>query len=261
MPRRTLRKRRGSGSRRMRGGQPFGSCMGPGCMQVESDIHVPIKNPRRALTFLMGIYGDFYTLHDRKEISGPFNISEFYKEISVLAQELAETQRYAKKSNNIKDYMDITEHGLFKRFITKYAGRFAASVYRYIIKTGGEENFFATKRNNSPAPLFALCEKVILAGTLAKLLASRAELGIGGRALAGPGVGGKDLDELGLRGLEDMFAGLPDLSGPEYNADNFGVTLRNLNEPRGAAAARFVSSAPRPVVASYGPPVGYYPPR
>lgn len=229
-------------------------------MQVESDIHVPIKNPRRALSFLMEIYGDFYTLHDRKEISGPFNISEFGKEIPTLAQELAERQR-AKKRNDPEQYRDITEDGDFNKFLNKYAGRFAASVYTYMVKTGGEEEFFATKRNNSPVPLFELCKKVILAGMLAKMLASRADLGIGGRALAGPGVGGKDLSELGLAGLEEMFAGLPDLSRPEYNARNFGVTLRSLNEPRGAAAARFVSSAPRPVVASYGPPVGYYPPR
>ena len=255
MPRRTLRKKRGYGSRKLRGGWPFGSCMGRGCMNAEPDIHVPIKNPRRALAFLMETYGDFYTLHETGKISGPFDISKFYRQIPPLAQELAERQR-AKKRNDPKQYRDITEDGDFKAFLDLKAGNFAASVYTYIVKTGGEEEFFATKRNNSPVPLFELCKKVILAGMLAKMLASRADLGIGGRALAGPGVGGKDLSELGLAGLEEMFAGLPDLSRPEYNARNFGVALRNPNEPRGAAAARYVSNAPRPVFASYGPPYG-----
>ena len=225
-------------------------------MNVEPDIHVHIKNPRRALLFLMETYGDFYTLHENKKISGPFNISEFGKEIPTLAQELAERQR-AKKRNDPEQYRDITEDEDFKRFLNKYAGRFAASVYTYIVKTVGEEEFFATKRNNSPVPLFELCKKVILAGMLAKMLASRADLGIGGRALAGPGVGGKGLDELGIADLRDMFAGLPDLSRPEYNAGNFGVTLRNLNEPRGAAAAKYVSGAPLPV-GLRGPNGSYY---
>lgn len=215
-------------------------------MNVEPDIHVHIKNPRRALIFLMETYGDFYTLHKDKKISGPFNISEFGKEIPTLTQELAERQR-AKKRNDPEQYRDITEDRDFDKFLNKYAGRFAASVYTYIVKTGGEEEFFATKRNNSPVPLFELCKKVILAGMLAKMLASSADLGIGGRALAGPGVGGKGLDELGIADLRDMFAGLPDLSEPEYNARNFGLNLRFPNEPRGYKGAKYVSPTPPPV--------------
>jgi hypothetical protein len=97
---------------------------------------------------------------------------------------------------------------------------------------GGEEEFFATNPNNSRVTLLELCKKIILAATLADLLRSSADLGIGGSGLGGPGVGGKDLMGLGLVGLDDMFLGIRNPSIPQFNASNFGRPPRTKG-PRG----------------------------
>ena len=229
--------------------------MGRGCVNVPPDIEVHIKNPEDALTELMNIYvmQKYKPERNSERNSGLFDSKVFFHEFAKLGADLQERQiaQIRNYPDDPERWIDITGEGDFKRFLELYAKKFAASVYKYIVRTKKEEDFFATRENSSSVPLLELCKKIILAAMLVNLIRAGDKVRTGGRSLAGPGVGGKDLDDLGLRPVAEMFASLP-LSKP-FNAKNFSRNVGSATEPRGAAGAKFPPIGDRPLYATFGP--------
>jgi hypothetical protein len=233
--------------------------MGPSCVSVPPDLEVPIRNTEIVVKSLMQIYQTFPILKKNGEISGPFDSKVFFHEFAKLARDLQERQiaQIRIYPDEPERWIDITGEGDFKAFLDLYAEKLAGSLYMYIVKTRREGDFFARRENSSSVPLLELCKKIILAAMLVYLIQGGDKVRTGGRSLAGPGVGGKDIYDLGLEYLAEMFGKLP-LSIP-FNARNFGkppnnghrgpgrLNLRFGNEPRGYKAAVYNSEAPLPV--------------
>jgi len=229
-------------------------------VNVPPDLEVPIRNTEIVVKSLMQIYQTFPILKKNGEISGPFDSKVFFHEFAKLGRDLQERQiaQITIYPDEPERWIDITGEGDFKAFLDLYAEKLAGSLYMYIVKTRREGDFFARRENSSSVPLLELCKKIILAAMLVYLIEGGDKVRTGGRSLAGPGVGGKDIYDLGLGYLAEMFGKLP-LSIP-FNASNFrrpppnnGSSRRgNLhltfpNGPRGYEGAVYKSSAPLPV--------------
>lgn len=180
MPRRTLRKKRGAATRRIRGGGLFNGCFGKGCRGknvVEEPVDMVVKPTQKLIEELYKLFNSADDEHPP-----PFSRKEWYNNLITISAETRHERRVPNSALRLRG-VNISNRGskrnnpanLTKNYgvnamVNKHAAKLAASAVRLISNSRmlKEEQINADFEGGEPT-LLAVCKDIVMDETVEKI--------------------------------------------------------------------------------------------
>jgi len=188
MPRRTLRKKRGAGTRRIRGGGLFNGCFGKGCRGknvVEEPVDMVVKPTQKLIEELYKLFNSADDEHPP-----PFSRKEWYDNLITISAETRHERRVPSSALRLRgvnilnrgsinilnrgskrnNSANLTKNYGVNAMVNKHAAKLAASAVRLISNSRmlKEEQTNARFEGGEPT-LLAVCKDIVMDETVEKI--------------------------------------------------------------------------------------------